>query len=146
MCVCTCTCIFQVQALPLLALELFCTGKMLYMPSPPSEDLLTTFVMDTLPPSMVHVVWPAVALCDVGVLEGLVSKEPTFARVEGGGHWFAEEEVDASVLFGDAEDEKGMSLWINMVVLFVQALGYLQSSQVKGHAERVHVSTCRDQD
>eukprot|EP00731_Ephydatia_muelleri_P018544 Em0011g584a len=123
----------KVQTLPLLALELFCSAKMLYMPLPASEDLLTTSVVDTIPSSLVHVVWLAVALSDANVLEGLVSKEPDIVKDEGGSHWFNRGGLDPSVLFGKVEDEEGMSLWKDLMILFLQGLAYLQSSQVKEH-------------
>lgn len=135
---------FQLRTLPLLALELFCSAKMLYMPLPASEDLLTTSVLDTIPPSLVRVVWLAVALCDATILEGLVSKESDIVKDEGGvSHWFNGGELDPSVLFGSVENKEGMTLWKDLVILLVQGLGYLQSSQVMEHSgglEHEHVS------
>lgn len=112
------------------------------MPLPASEDLLTTSVVDTIPSSLVHVVWLAVALSDASVLEGLVSKEPDIVKDEGGSHWFNRGGLDPSVLFGKVEDEEGMSLWKDLMILFLQGLAYLQSSQVKEHngLEHEHVS------
>ena len=109
------------------------------MPSPPSDDLLTALVMDTLPPPLVSVVWPAIALSDASILEGMVSKEPAFAKVKDGSHWFVEVDPSA-LLYGEVEDRGAMTMWTDLVVLFVQGLGYLQSSHMKEQRDMGHVS------